>query len=261
MAMDHDDRLLPGAAREILSNYALWGDTGGWLSERPSLLVDNLALKKFDDLFLLETDDLIAAGRGLKQLDMDSVWVGPDGLMPQSITFDWKAGEKGALHNMCIQGIDGKRTIWNAALNFPGPEFRGYLSIDDQTLVLPLKKRDVGPVHILHLFGCSWGGWSFATQLLNEMELPMVSGSIEVDFKAARSYSLSHRCPLLSAGSTLHGRAIVHAKHRIAQAPPTQAHPDRTGGWLSLPSTSNVDRKSIVVRRVSAQILQSYRTW
>ena len=203
-----EDRLPPAAAREILTAYALWGDSGGGIPDRPSLLVDNLTLRRFDDLFLFEADHLTASGRGLKYLDADSVWVGPDDKMPQSITFDWKAADKSALHNMCIQGIDGKCMIWNAALNFPGPDTRGYLSIDNQTLVLPLKKADVGPIHILHLFGGSFGGWTFATQLLNEMEVDIVSGSIEVDFKAARSYALSHRCPLLSAERELPPMAL-----------------------------------------------------
>ena len=100
----------------------------------------------------------------------------------------------------------------NAALNFPGPDTRGYLSIDNQTLALPLKKADVGPIHILHLFGGSFGGWTFATQLLNEMEVNIVSGSIEVDFHAARSYALSHRRPLLSAERELPPLALYSFK-------------------------------------------------
>ena len=99
-----EDRLPPAAAREILTAYALWGDSGGGIPDRPSLLVDNLTLRRFDDLFLFEADHLTASGRGLKYLDADSVWVGPDDRMPQSITFDWKADDKSALHNMCIQG-------------------------------------------------------------------------------------------------------------------------------------------------------------
>ena len=210
MAMD--ERFPPAAARDVLSAYGLRGDAGGWLCERPSLLVDNLALKKFDDLFLFEADHLTASGRGLRHIDAESVWVGPDDMMPQTITMDWKADEKNLLHNMCIQGIDGKCMIWNAALNFPGPDTRGYLSIDNQTLVLPLKKADEGPIHILHLFGGSFGGWTFATQLLNEMEVDIVSGSIEVDFHAARSYALSHRRPLLSAERELPPMALYSFK-------------------------------------------------
>ena len=209
LAMDEDTRLPPGAAREILHVYGLSGDTGGSQSDRPSSLVSNLTRRRFDDSLLFHADHLIAAGRGLKQLDIDSVWVEPDDFMPQPISLDWKASSKEALRKMCTQGIDGKCLIWNAALNWPGPEFRGYLSIDDHTLALPLKKADVGAIRILHLFGGSWGGWSYAAQTLNEMEVPMVSGSIEVGFKAARSYSLSHRCPLLSAEQELPPQALL----------------------------------------------------
>ena len=102
-AMDGDARLAPADAREILASYALWGDMGGWLPDRPSLLVDNLVLRRFDDLFLMEADHLTASGRGLKYLDADSVWVGPDEAMPQTISLDWKAEAKSAMHNMCIQ--------------------------------------------------------------------------------------------------------------------------------------------------------------
>lgn len=116
------------------------------LSERPSLLVNNLTPRRFDDTLLFHADHLIAAGRGLKQLDIESVWVGPDDFMPQPISLDWKARRKVDLHRMCAQGFDGKCLIWNAALNWPGPEFRGYLSIDDHTLVLPFKKADVGAI-------------------------------------------------------------------------------------------------------------------
>ena len=197
VAMEMDrSRLPPGAAREILKDFQLWGDDGGDLVERPSLLVQDLAIKTRDNPFLFEAGHLIASGRGLRQLDVDRD-------MPQSITMDWKATSKSVLHEMCIRGLQGNCLIWNAALNYPGPEHQGYLSIDDDTLVLPLSKRSSGIIPVLHFFGGAWGGWSYACQLLAEKDVPIISGCIEVDFTAPRQYALSHRCPLLSAAQEL----------------------------------------------------------
>ena len=196
-------RLPPGAAREILRDYQLWGDDGGDLVERPSLLVQDMAIKAGDNPFLFEAGHLIACGRGLRQLDMDSVWIGEDRDMPQPITMDWKATGKSVLHDMCIRGMQGKCLIWNAALNYPGPEHKGYLSIDDDTLVLPLSKRSSGIIPVLHFFGGAWGGWGYACQPLAEKDVPIIAGCVEVDFTATRQYALSHRCPLLSATQEL----------------------------------------------------------
>ena len=177
-------RLPPGAAREILRDYQLWGDDGGDLVERPSLLVQDMAIKAGDNPFLFEAGHLIACGRGLRQLDMDSVWIGEDRDMPQPITMDWKATGKSVLHDMCIRGMQGKCLIWNAALNYPGPEHKGYLSIDDDTLVLPLSKRSSGIIPVLHFFGGAWGGWGYACQPLAEKDVPIIAGCVEVDFTA-----------------------------------------------------------------------------
>ena len=72
--------------------------------------------------------------------------------------------------------------------------------MDAHSCILPLRKRKTGPIPTLHLFGGAWGGWSFAGQILSERGVEMIAGAVELDFAAARTYAISHRCPLLTTG-------------------------------------------------------------
>lgn len=72
---------------------------------------------------------------------------------------------------------------------YPPSNAAADLAIDQHTCILPLHKRTQGPITALHLFGGAWG-----------VGREVISGAIEIDFDTARSYSLSHRCPLISAG-------------------------------------------------------------
>ena len=72
--------------------------------------------------------------------------------------FDWKAESKSVLHGLSIQGFRDEVMVWNAALNYPGPEHKGYLSIDDRALLLPLSKRSSGVIPVLRFLGGSSDG-------------------------------------------------------------------------------------------------------
>ena len=82
---------------------------------------------------------------------------------------------------------------------YPPANASADLAIDKRTCISPLHKRTSGPITALHLFG-AWGGWSFAGQILSELGHEVTSAAIEIDFDSARSNSLTHRCPLLTAG-------------------------------------------------------------
>lgn len=117
---------------------------------------------------------------------MDCIWIGNDMPMNQKLRFKWQDPDTAALHNWCMQGLAGKCMIWDATQEAD-------LAIDRRTCVLPLCKTTQGPVPVLHLFGGSWGGWSFAGQILSEMGFSIISGAIEIDYATARSYAISHR--------------------------------------------------------------------
>ena len=75
MEVTHD-RALEDGVHSILSDFELWGDAHCTLSDRPNVLVKDFCLKHPGDLFGFEASDLVAAGRSLAQVHLDSVMAG-----------------------------------------------------------------------------------------------------------------------------------------------------------------------------------------
>ena len=195
-----DDMDLDRGLSGILQEFSLWGDHNAFLPDRPSLLVQDLQLQTPSDLFTFEGVHMVAAGRGVAEFKMDSVWIGSDSPMAHKIQLLWQSDAKPAMHNLALQGFMDKCLLWNVELLYPPQTQRADVAVDAHSCILPLRKRKTGPIHTLHLFGGAWGGWSFAGQILSEIGVEMISGAVELDFAAARTYAISHRCPLLTTG-------------------------------------------------------------
>ena len=195
-----DDLDLERGLISILQEFSLWGDAQAILPDRPSLLVQDMRLQTPSDLFAFEGSHLVAAGRGAAEFMMDSVWIGSDTPMAHRIQLLWRSNSKPVMHNLAMQGFLDKCLLWNVELLYPPQSQRADIAVDDRSCILPLRKGKTGPVRALHLFGGAWGGWSFAGQVLSEMGVEVLSGTVELDFAAARTYAISHRCPLLTTG-------------------------------------------------------------
>lgn len=112
------DRELETGIRSILGDFELWGDAQCTLSDRPNVLVQDFCLSDPGDLFSFEASHLVAAGRSLAQVHLDSVWIGNDLSMNQKLRFTWQDTDRPTLHNLCLQGFVGKCLIWDALSSF-----------------------------------------------------------------------------------------------------------------------------------------------
>ena len=68
--------------------------------ERVHFGVQDFCLCDPGNLFLFEATHLVAAGRGLAQIHMDSVWVGNE--ITMKLKFLWQGTD-----NLCLQGFAG----------------------------------------------------------------------------------------------------------------------------------------------------------
>ena len=80
-------------------------DHNAFLPDRPSLLVQDLQLQSPADLFTFEGTHMVAAGRGVTEFKMDSVWIGSDTPMAHKIQLLWRSDAQPAMHNLALQGF------------------------------------------------------------------------------------------------------------------------------------------------------------
>ena len=137
----------------ILQDFSLWGDHNAILPDRPSLLIQDMRLQTPSDLFTFEGVHLVAAGRGVAEFKMDSVWIGSDTPMAHKIQLLWQTDAKPAMHNLALQGFMDKCLLWNVELQYPPQTQRADVAVDAHSFILPLRKRKTGPIPTLRLLG------------------------------------------------------------------------------------------------------------